>query len=76
MRSRKRGHDGHQWEPESVHGGIRPGGGKWSNRLERCAVCSARRQRRMTWDSGGELQNDLIDATAPDPLTQCEGVRV
>ena len=37
---------GHQWETELVHGGIRPGGGKWENRLERCAVCSARRQRR------------------------------
>ena len=56
MRSRKRGHDGHQWEPESVHGGIRPGGDKWENRLEKCAACSVRRQRRMTWDSGGNCR--------------------
>ena len=68
--------DSHQWETEAVHGGIRPGGGKWENRLERCAVCSARRQRRMTWGSGGKLQTDLVDATAPNPLPECEGVRV
>ena len=30
----------------------------------------------MTWDSGGKLQTDLVDATAPSPLPECEGVRV
>ena len=69
--------DSHQWETESVHGAHqarRRQVGKTGWR--RCGVCSARRQRRMTWDSGGKLQTDLVDATAPNPLPKCEGVRV
>ena len=26
----------HSWTPRHVHGGIRPGGGKWENRIEGC----------------------------------------
>lgn len=59
----------HKWEAVHQHGGVRPGTyERWENRVEKCANCGARRQRRLLWNVRDAVVEDEVQATNPSPL--------
>ena len=47
----------HDWQTLRAQSGLDADGwAKWENRIERCATCDARRQRRVEWDRAGQTE--------------------